>query len=603
MPESPVTHGDHLHRGILHKVFGYLPHFLAFVYRRFPLVRVLLPLTLATVALEYAALSLMIPLTGASSRLGAAGIISGFWTSVATRIGAPATQSTWLWLFVVVMAFRVSTGFVQAAMNTYAAKQIHAFLSNHVFSRIVAVEPLQNVYHKSIGFYVALAGDETSKAGSIFSYFVQIVTSGLSAAAGLIVLACYSGTAFLLTLGFLGVCVLLLSRSVKAVLKVSARSLLLSRSLNTNFIDALNGLRSVRSLTAERFVIGVYRDQIRRYVRDLFLIDAVNQGSKAVPALILLMIAIFWLWPGRSDPTNQTLFFFALTTLLIRVMSSLGEMVTAAGKMLADIRGSAGARELLSSGEAASTGNDGRVLPNHIEVIEVRNFTCGYSRDSPILRSVSVKFAAGRAYALVGESGSGKSTLADCLLGFVRGDSGDILIDGASIRTIRGESLRSRILLVEQQSRLFTGSLRENLTMGGNFSTSEIQRSIEVAGLREFISGLSDGLDTILQYQGANLSGGQRQRIGIARAVLRRPAALILDEATNALDPVMRKAVLHALRSEFRTGIIVFITHDADLLDSVDEVWRIAAGTCERSSIDGATFSDGDRSVRALSNP
>jgi ATP-binding cassette subfamily B protein len=472
---------------------------------------------------------------------------------------------------------------LQNALNTFVAKQIHSHLSNHVFSRVVAREPLPSIFQKSIGHYVALAGDETSKAGNIFAYFGQLFTSGLSALAGLAVLLCYSKPAFICTMAFLGVCAVLLSRSVKTILRLSSNSLVLSRSLNTNFIDALNGLRSIRSLTAEKFVIEVYRDQIRRYVRGLFLTDTVNQGTKSVPALILLLIAMIWLWPGRGNAaTGHTLFFFALTTVLIRIMSALGELVTAGGKMLADIRGSTGARELIRTGEGAweAAGLEGSF--DRVKHVELRDFSCGYSPDRPIVQGVNVTFAAGKSYALVGKSGSGKSTLADAMLGFVSGCAGDIFINGASIRDIGGEALRSRILLVEQQTRLFTGSLRENLMMGREFSPEELERSLQVAGLLEFVATLPDGVNAILQYQGANLSGGQRQRIGIARAILRRPDVLILDEATNALDPALRAGVLRALRGALSMGTIIFITHDADVLDSVDEVWSIEGGRCER---------------------
>jgi ABC-type bacteriocin/lantibiotic exporter with double-glycine peptidase domain len=575
-PESPL-------QATIRKVFGYLPQFLGFVFRTFPLVRVLLPLTLLTVTLEYAALSLMLPLTGTSARAAGPRSITAFWTWVAGHMGLAANQATWLWLFVFAMALRVLVGYLQNSLNTFVAKQVHAHLSDHVFSRVVARESLPVIFQKNIGYYVALAGDETSKAGNIFAYFGQIFTSGLSALAGFVVLFCYSKTAFLCTAGFLALCTVLLSRSVKTVLKLSSSSLNLSRSLNTNFIEALNGLRSIRSLTAEKFVIQVYRDQIRRYVRGLFLIDSINQGSKSVPALILLMIAMIWLWPGRDSSTvGHTLYFFALTTVLIRIMSALGELVTAAGKMLADIRGSTGARELIRAGDESWTVDSLNMPAERVRRIEIRDFSCGYSPDRMIVQDVSMTFTAGKAYALIGESGSGKSTLADALLGFVSGCAGDILINGTSIKNIRGDALRSRILLVEQQTRLFTGSLRSNLTMGREFTDAEVERSLDVAGLREFVAMQDGGLNAVLRYQGSNLSGGQCQRIGIARAILRNPDVLILDEATSALDPAMRAGVLRGLRHALSMGTIIFITHDTGLLESVDEVWRIDGGRCER---------------------
>ena len=313
---------------------------------------------------------------------------------------------------------------------------------------------------------------------------------------------------------------------------------------------------------------------------------------------------MIWLWPGHDVSSSEhTLFFFALTTVLIRIMSALGELVTAVGKMLTDIRGSSGARELIRAGGESWVASTSEVSAERVKRIEVRDFSCGYSLDRMIVQAVNVTFVAGRTYALVGKSGSGKSTLADAMLGFVSGCAGDILINGTSIKEIRGEVLRSRILLVEQQTRLFTGTLRENLTMGREFTTDAVERCLEVAGLQDFVATLDDGMNTVLQYQGANLSGGQRQRIGIARAILRNPDVLILDEATNALDPAMRAGVLRALREALSTGTIIFITHDADVLESVDEVWRVEDGRCERDLSQQRPSAGSENTVRVLARP
>ncbi|MEJ0037603.1 MAG: ABC transporter ATP-binding protein [Gammaproteobacteria bacterium] len=579
---APVSAGAYT----LRKVVSYLPRFLAFTFSRFPLARLVLLLTVLMVILEYATLSLMLPLVrGGAAMGGVAGGIIEFWNGLARVVGLPTGQRTWLWLFLAMYALRIVVAFAQITLNVRVAKQVHAYLSDKVFRRVVMDEPLATIYRKTIGHYVSLAGDETHKAGNIIFYFGQLLAAVLSAVAGLLLLLSFSGRAFLLTLGFVAVCALLLSRGMAAILRISSESLDLSRALNTNFIEAMNGLRSVRSLSAEKFVVEGYRDQISRYVRGLFRMDALNYAYKAAPALLLVLVGMVWLRPDTqaSGDTSTTVFFFAITTMLIRILTSLGEFVTASGKLVADIRASHDAGELLRDTPHAATGGL-TPLARQIVDIELRDITCGYIEEKMVLREASCRFVQGHSYAVVGRSGSGKSTLADVVLGILPFSSGELLVDGIPFDSLARDTLRSRIILVEQQTRIFTGTLFDNVCMGRSASEADVTEALRAAGLEEFLKGLSRGLRTTLDYQGANISGGQRQRIGIARALVRRPDVLILDEGTSAVDPAMRRQLVSSLKDQFRSRILIFITHDGEVLSSVDEVWEIHNGRMEKGN-------------------
>ena len=569
------------------KVLGYLPQFLRFAYGTFPLARIVLGLTLLMVVLEYATLSLMVPLVQGSGRVAGAsgGALGVFWDHAAAFLGLPISQRTWLWMFLVLFAARITVGYAQLTLNIFVAKQIHAFLSDKVMKRVVAQEPLATIYQRTIGYYVSLAGDETSKAGNIFLSVGQLLGSMLSAVAGFIVLYSFSPTAFAMTTGFIALCGLLLSKGMGTIMRLSSQSLVLSRSLNTHFIETLNGLRSIRSLSAETFVVDSYRAQIRSYVRQLFKIDALNQGYKAAPALILVLIGIAWLWPGSaaSGPASPV-FFFALTTMLIRILASLGEFVLAGGKLVVDIRASQDAGELLGRPAADFHEAARRALTEQIRLIEVRNVVCGYNGGKAVLKGVTCAFEAGKSYAIVGKSGAGKSTLADILLAMLPISSGTILINGIPITSIDEKSLRSRIILVEQQTRIFTGSLRDNVTVGLESSDEQITDSLVAAGLAEHLGSLARGLETIVDYQGSNISGGQRQRLGITRALIREPDVLILDECTSAVDSATRKSLVETLCGRYSNRILIFITHDREVMSAVHEVWHFREGMLEHGA-------------------
>jgi ABC-type multidrug transport system fused ATPase/permease subunit len=188
------------------------------------------------------------------------------------------------------------------------------------------------------------------------------------------------------------------------------------------------------------------------------------------------------------------------------------------------------------------------------------------------LEHFSAVFERGKAYAIVGESGAGKSTLLDLLLGFYRPDSGSIYLNERDITTISLKDLRSRIVLLGQETMIFNDTIARNITYGYDASAERVRQAAQTATIDEVIQTLPQGYDTILQYRGTNLSGGQRQRIGIARALLRKPDVLLFDESMSALDPTTKDTLLDTIIATNRDKIIIFVSHDPAIREKVDEV-------------------------------
>lgn len=204
--------------------------------------------------------------------------------------------------------------------------------------------------------------------------------------------------------------------------------------------------------------------------------------------------------------------------------------------------------------------------PGSIELREVRgavrfdHVSFRYDEGRSVLRDVDLKIAPGRTLALVGPSGGGKSTLCHLLPRFYEIDGGSISIDGVDIRRYTRFSLRRQIGIVQQDTHVFAGTVRENIAYG-DFSADEeeIRAAARNADIESFVDSLPDGLDTYVGERGVTLSGGQRQRIAIARVFLKNPRILILDEATSALDNVTEVRIQEALDrlSSGRTTLIV----------------------------------------------
>lgn len=568
------------HYGLL-KVATYLPRFTSYVFRYFPSARLAVVVAALGVLLEYAALSVMLPLASSSGQVGSgiSSTVIKVWHDIAAWMALPDDPRTWLWLFLLFLGIRIAAGFAQIVLNTWVSKSILAHLSGGTFSRVVMHEPLAEIYRRTVGHYTALAGDEAVRVGQVFFHLAQTLSAMVAAIIGLIVLLIFSPVVFKLTLLFLLISGLIIGFAMKKVFSWSSESALLSREANTTFIEAFNGIRSIRSMAGEGFVVERYRNFINRYGRVLFLLDVFNHGSRALPGLILILLGLIVLFPSVGlFQEFSAIYFFTVTTMLIRVLSFLGAAVSSGGRVAIDIRAAFDLEDIIGRKPTSETEQSTDKIISSVHSLSLSNLSCGYVSGQPVLTGVSAQLCAGRSYALVGKSGSGKSTLSDVLLGLLPPMSGDLLIDQLHYHQIDLASLRRKVVLVEQQTRIFSGSVRENIAFGLTPSDAEVQVAVEAAGLGEFINSLPEGIETRLDYQGANFSGGQRQRIGLARAIVRKPDVLILDEATSALDGQTRDMILQHLNKLFHDKILLFITHDSQVIQVVDEVWHIKKG-------------------------
>lgn len=561
------------------KVFHHLPGFIKFVFRNFPAAYAAVAVMVLGVAMEYVAMSVMIPLSN-TGRSGSAtsARVTEIWREIATSAGLPDVSNTWLWLFLLIFGIRIAIGLAQVSLYTYVGKRIFAYLSTSAFSRAVSEVPMSEIYKRSVGHYMALAGDESVRVGMLFFYLAQAVSALFAAAIGLAVLYIFSPQVFEFTMLFLALCAVVLSVLMRRVFGLSSESGRLSRAAHTTFIEALNGLRSIRSMGGESYVSERYSSGIHRYAKVLFLIDVYNHCTRTLPGLILLGATLIALFPGASFASEISLvYFFTVTTLLIRVLTFLGAAVSAGGHVAVDIRAVFELDDILGKNDVPRIEHRGEPITSVRNII-FSNLDCGYSADHKVLSGVSAQVRAGNSYAVIGKSGSGKSTLADVFLGLLLPQRGELQLDGVPYSRLDMSTLRQHVVLVEQQTRIFSGSVRENIAFGLSLSDAEVQGAVEAAGLSELVSSLPDGLETLLNYQGANFSGGQQQRVGLARALVRKPDVLILDEATSALDGQTRDMVLQNLRVLFHDKILFFITHDSHVIQSVDEVWHIKNG-------------------------
>ena len=346
--------------------------------------------------------------------------------------------------------------------------------------------------------------------------------------------------------------------------------------------ESLSGVKAVKSYNAFDYVKSKF-SKINSEMSNLLLSMARKQqlASPMSEFLGITAISIVLIYGGSlvMDGTLTASWFVAY----IAAFSQLTRPIRAFIDQFANInQGIAAGERIFSIMDARSSVEDkadAKPLKEFKDKIEFRNVSFSYDSSREVLHEISFEVKRGETVALVGPSGGGKSTLSELVPRFYDPTSGEILIDGISLKDYTQDSLREKMGIVSQDTILFNDTIRSNIAMGrGDATREQIISAAEVANAHEFILQTEQGYDTNIGDRGMKLSGGQRQRLSIARAVLRNPDILILDEATSALDTESEKLVQESLTTllEGRTSIV--IAHRLSTIHNADRIIVIDSG-------------------------
>jgi ABC-type bacteriocin/lantibiotic exporter with double-glycine peptidase domain len=555
--------------------FEYLKALILFAFRENPLLYFALLLSAISVFIEVAAMMSLLPLAKvASGEALESGILI---TKVLHSLGLLPDARALILLFICLFILRLLSQFLSQSLIMLLSRRLFRQLSTRAFHNLLVLIPIKNVEQSSIGSYISLAGDEAFRASDLIAQISQLIGNSLLASLYFLAILNFSGEVALSVVCFLLITLIIMLRSFRIVHRLGHLQVEQSRAASSIFLDGLNGLRTVRAFGAEKFIYKTYRNLLQGYIKTLVAIDVSNLLTRLTPAILLFAIAAIYFFQIDSNiEENANIpFLITIVLLLMRFFPVVGNVVSIVQRVISDAKTGKDVTELVSRKIITISPITPKVI-NQVKEISIQKISFSHRSNNLILQDVNIHLKSGMSYALIGPSGSGKSTIMDLLLRFYEPDVGSIFIDGYNINAIDEWHLRRHILLVSQETTIFNDTVANNIRFGIEASDAEVARACQIACIDDLVADLPQGLETILDYRGTNLSGGQRQRIGLARAFLRRAPVLLLDESTSALDSDTRSRVVANLKDAYQDRIIVFVTHDANIINSFDEVFYIS---------------------------
>lgn len=496
-------------------------------------------------------------------------------------------------LLIGVFASQAGFSFLRTYLLSYTGERIVADLRTQLYNHLISL-PVSFFASRRVGELTSrLTSDVTVVQTVTTGSIAELLRSGIMLVGGVTIIFITNTRLSLVMLAIVPVVIVAANVYGRYVRRLSTKVQDRLAEANSVLEETLSAIRIVQSFVREEYERARYRDRIRDSLQ--LAVKRAVAGGGFIAFIILVVysgIAVV-LWFGSrmvvaGEMSAGDLIAFVLYTFFVG--AAVGGMSELYGQFNQAIGATRRVFELLDIEPEIKDPDNPEPLENvkgHVQLLDV-HFTYPDERALPVLKGVTIEASPGEIIALVGPSGAGKSTLVALIPRFYDVTSGAILVEGRDIRSVRLAELRGAIGMVPQETTLFGGSIRENIAYGKLGATGgEIEAAARAAHAHEFIVEFPDGYGTIVGERGVKLSGGQRQRIAIARALLKNPAILILDEATSSLDSESERLVQDALETLMQGRTTFVIAHRlstvrrADRIIVLDEGRIVEEGTHE----------------------
>lgn len=380
----------------------------------------------------------------------------------------------------------------------------------------------------------------------------------------------------------------LMHRLISTTRQAGKQQVVLLKSVTGRIVDMLHGLKPIRAMARETALVRYLEAEAealntaqRTEVRAAASVAAAQEPVMTAVMAAGLFVVLTW----NLLPLSALL---VLAFLFSRLFNQVNQIVQHYQRFVSYESAFFSIRDRMNMARAHQESDSGRPAPHPLQQgIALRGLTFNYG-DHAVLRDVTLDLPARKWTSLVGPSGAGKTTLLDLIVGLHIPLAGEILLDGQPLADTSLVDWRRHIGYVPQEMLLLNGSVFDNVTLGDpDLTRGDVEQALRTTDAWDFVVVLPQGMDTPVGERGTRLSGGQRQRIALARALVRKPDLLILDEATASLDPATEAALCETLVRLARSTTILAISHQPAVAKAADRVYEVRGGTVARVSGEG----------------
>ncbi|ADL53922.1 peptidase domain-containing ABC transporter [Clostridium cellulovorans] len=353
--------------------------------------------------------------------------------------------------------------------------------------------------------------------------------------------------------------------------------------LDSYLVESLHGAEVIKSFNGESIVAGETEKRFMKFINSIIKLGYIENLQSSFKNCVQSVFLILIGWIGGILILDQQLsigMLISFNALLIYFIGPIERIINLQGTLQSAMVAADRLGEILVLKKEKDNEEEKKIIPESLYGdIQFKDIYFRYGAKQLILKGINLNIKAGEKIAFVGESGSGKTTLVKLLMNFYDFEKGDISISGYDIKDISKEKLRDRIAYISQSSFFFSATIKENFLFSNpNVTDNEIVEACKQAHIHDYIESLQLKYDTVLEENGKNFSGGQIQRLAIARALIKKPDILIMDEATSNLDFITEKAIQNTIENCTENITTIIIAHRLSTIVKCDKIYVIDQG-------------------------
>lgn len=478
--------------------------------------------------------------------------------------------------------FTVALGFIRTKLLVYLGQKLDIALLLGYYDHVLKL-PINFFGTRKVGEIISRFQDASSIRNAISSATLTVMIDTVMAIVGGVILVLKSPILFLIALIMIVLYAVLVFAFNQPIKKANEQQMEDNAQLTSYLVESLNGIQTIKAFNGEQCAQNETEFRFIRLLRSVFKLSNIGNLQETLKASVQYIGEVVIIWVGainvlKGNMTVGSLISF--NALLAYFLGPIRNLIDLQSQMQTAVVASERLGEILDLEIEKNEKEQNKLKDISLkEDIDINNVSFRYGTRRLVLEDFSLHIPKGKRVALVGESGSGKSTIAKLLLRFYPYEKGKINIKDYAIEDIDIEYLREKIAYIPQETFLFTGTIMENLTFGlSDVNLEEVYEIARLTKVHDFVNDLPLRYDTLLEENGSNLSGGQRQRIAIARALLKHPDILILDEATSNLDTITERIIQNTIDSLSKDITTIIIAHRLSTIKNCDEIFVIENG-------------------------